>query len=218
MPITINPGMTGAEMMDEVVDATSLDTANIATDSARVLRRLNLAQSIMFNAGDWEDLRVNNTTITSTGAGSYNLKTLISDFGRIKDHSVRCGTKYLVPVTKDLIDEKDPDGSRSGTPQEYAVSGTELFTYPKASSGLVITLDYIKMPTQIASGTAAADISFFPEHHTYIVDGAISLTQNRQKRADWKIAIDDFRKAMKREATRSTKYRAKPKQITRREF
>jgi|GEM_PF-5245315 len=218
MTVTINPGMTGAEMMDEVVDATSLDTTNVTEHSARVLRRLNLAQSIMFNAGDWEDLRVNNTTITSTGAGSYNLKTLISDFGRIKNRSVRCGTKYLVPVTKDLIDEKDPDGTRSGTPQEYAVAGNELFTYPKATSGLVITLDYIKMPTKIESGTLAADISFYPEHHTFIVDGAISLTSNRQKRTDWKIAIDDFRKAMKREAARGGKYRASPKQITRREF
>lgn len=218
MPVTIVPGLTGAEMMDDVSGLISFDTINISDHATKILRWLNSAQLMMFNAADWEDLRVNDKAITSTGAASYNLKTLISDFGRIISDSVRCGTRYLVQETKSLINERDPDASNNGLPQKYSVAGNELFTYPIATSGLTITLDYIKMPTLITSTTVAADISFYPEHHRLIVDGAIYFGSKNQKKTDWQYLENSFLKAIKKESARGFKYRATPKQITRRDF
>ena len=173
----LTDGFSADVMIDRVQGVIKGGTAT--ADEAVAVQFLNMAQLEMFHRKDWPELRIYDDYITTDGSASYSLATALNDaakagFGRVVEKSVRYGSFYLEPITKKRYDLLDPGRTYGGTPQFYCASSRSDFrVLPYGSSGEKISLDWVCLPVEIVAATDAADISYAPEHHELIIEGAI---------------------------------------------
>jgi hypothetical protein len=214
-------GMSATEMITEVaghVEKPATDNDTISN----VLIWLNKAQSIMFKKGDWADLRVISAVLTTDGSDTYDLSSELHvglndvvDFGRLVDRSVRLGTYHIYPISKSYVDEIDPDRTDGGSTRNYFMLNRKIFgLYPNGSSGGTVILDYIKLPTKLESTTEADDISFYPENHSLICDGAKWMAKERYSREGWRTDRRLWFEEIKKAVTESAPVNFTTKQIT----
>ena len=190
--MSVIDGMSATEMIAEVaghVEGTATDSDVITM----ILVWLNKAQSIMFKK-NFADLLVEGAVLTTDGSTSYDLTsellvgiTPVTDFGKLKDRSVRLGVYHIYPISKSYVDEIDPDRTDGDTTKNYFMVNRKLFgLYPNNSSGDSVTLDYYKLPVKLTSSTTASAISFLPENHNLICDGAKWMAKERYSREGWR--------------------------------
>ncbi len=200
-------GLTATEMIADVAGVVNL-TATDATVITEMLRYLNRAQALMYFHGDWPELIVADATFTTDAAISYDLTNaeagnhgVGAQFGRIRGKTIRVSDDTIPLLSKDQWDRYDPDRSESGDP-EFAclLSRTDFRILPYGSTGDVVYFDYVKLPVRIESATAAAIISFYPDRHELIVEGAQYLAMkkyNKSDRQEWILQKRMFEKDMK---------------------
>ncbi len=170
--MTAAAGMTGSQMITEVCG--DLLDPDKSADQNNVLIWLNNAQLDMYAIAEWPELIVAGASFTADGSAYYDLATEINaSFGKAVDRTVKYGSCNLAPKAKSFIDEKDPEGTTTGTPLFYCqYSRNDFRMYPNPGSGTV-KLDYVKYPDAITTSTTAAQVSFNSDRHELIVQGAI---------------------------------------------
>ncbi len=181
-------GLSGEEIVTSVAEILNMNIASTA-DRDKILRWVNRIQLLMFRIGDWPELIVCDASFTTDAPAThtYNLVTEIgTQFGRVKDKSVRIGTDHIYPMSKGMLDEIDSAGTNAGSVSHYiAVNRKDFRLWPYGSTGETVYLDYIQLPVKITYTTTAAAISFYPENHELIVEGAIYLGMKNYGTPDW---------------------------------
>ena len=208
-------GLSGEEIVTSVVEVLNMKPAD-TTDQNKILRWANRIQLLMFRMGDWPELIKCDATFTTDGSKSYSL-TSTTSFGRIKDRSVRIGTNHIYPMSKGTLDEIDPDETASGSVSNYIfVSRKDFRLWPYGSDGETVYLDYIQLPVKITYTTTAAAISFAPENHEMIVEGAIYLGMKNYGSPDWIAQKKYFYQGVKKYFNTSSpvKYGSRPLRST----
>lgn len=175
-------GLSGREIATDIAESLELDIDQGTEIPARILRYIKRAQLKMFEYGDWPELKVMDASFVTDGAAYYDLSVEISagDFGRLIDKTVRCGDNWLDIASKEQIDQYDPDRTITGDLTHYMmVNRADMRLYPYSSSGKTVYFDYVKLPTEITMDTTATEISWYPERHGLIVEGALLFGAKR---------------------------------------
>lgn len=169
--------MTGAVILDNVCNPFSYDV-NSDTKSSRALGWINQAQLDMAQK-DFPELITRNASFITDGDESYDLtgETYFgSTFLRVVDDSVKIDDRSLDSKPKTFFDLVDPQRNYGTEAWAYGMCGrTDFRLWPAESSGSTCYLDWVAYPTDIASDTAEASISFDKDWHHLIVLGAIRL-------------------------------------------
>jgi hypothetical protein len=175
-------GLSGREIATDIAETLELDINQSSTVEQRVLRYIKRAQLKIFEYGDWPELKVMDASITTDASDYYDLSTEIAagDFGRLIDKTVRCGDRWLDIASKEQIDQYDPERTISGELTHYMmINRADMRLFPYGSTGETVKFDYVKLPVEITLDTAAADISWYPERHGLIVEGALLYGSKR---------------------------------------
>ncbi len=209
-------GMSATEMIAEVAGHVEKTPTNSDVIS-QILVWLNNAQSIMFTKSDWSELTVVNKTLTTDGSATYDLTseiTGVTDFGRLKDDSVRLNQENLQSLSKSYIDVIDPDRTDGGTTIcYYLVNRTTFGLFPNSSSGDTLYLDYIKLPAKITSTTTAAQMLWLPENQYLVMNGAKWMAKERYSRANWQEDMKVWYNQIKKSVTESQPVKYNTRQI-----
>jgi hypothetical protein len=209
--------MTGQEFIDNAANVLN-QTATKAGFITEVLFWANLIQDDMFIRGDWAELIRRNYKLTADGSTEYDLTAAlktgagatVSDFGRLRERSVRFNNIRLDPYAVAMLDEEDPDNSDSGTPDRFAVTGNYFIPKPYPSSG-DFTLDIVITPAAIEQATEEADISFAKQNHTIIYAGVLFMGMQRYGTKDWTTQFGIYEKMCDRALSKSGKVRHTPR-------
>lgn len=207
--------MTGQELIDNAAKVLN----QTATGSAFITECLfwaNAVQDEMYIEGDWAELIVRDAALVANGAKSYDLRTAITsvtDFGRLRDGSVRYGTWPLVSKSVSFIDDNDPDQTNTGDPKYYAMAGYKFIPWPFPGSGS-FKLDYIKFPATIAQATVESAISFSPENHVILFQGVLYMGMRRYGTKDWVTQFQIYEGMRNKALKRSGKMKHSPFSIT----
>lgn len=178
MTTYLNEGMTVTEMRDTVID--SAGNSGKPTEVTTAYKYLNLAQLALLNHGDWPELIQSDDYFTTTGAASYDLRSVLHSeaktaYCRPVDRTVRIGSYFLEAMSKPEYDNRDPeriDGNVAHWFCQYTKTDFRLFPY--GSSGETCNMDWVIYPEKLADGSSC---SFYPERHNLIVLGAIWMFQ-----------------------------------------
>jgi len=198
----LSSGYTGAELANRLYQSTKLTGTKAAAITA-CYQYLNDAQLDLFYEYDWPELLIQDDYITTDDSAYYSLASALNNaakagFGRVRDGSVRCGTRNLIPTSKYQWDKDDPSRGYSGTPTHYClVSRVDFRVLPYGSDGDIVYLDWVLMPVKIESDTAAADISFAPEHQELIHQGGLWRLMRDYSQKDWMVQYDLYRKMLR---------------------
>lgn len=175
-------GLSGREIATDIAETLELDINQSSTVEQRVLRYIKRAQLYMFEYGDWPELKVMDASITTNASDYYDLSTEIAagDFGRLIDKTVRCGDNWIDIASKEQIDQYDPERAISGEITHFMmINRADMRLFPYGSTGETVNFDYVKLPVEITMDTTAAEISWYPERHGLLVEGALLFGSKR---------------------------------------
>lgn len=189
-------GYTGQEMITEYLGITHIQETD-AIGIASALRAINASQLAMYGIGYWPIMVIPDAYITTDGSNYYDLSTdilkdpdgnaLTGQFGRLVPNTIRCGTEPLTLASHGMITQHDPDYTvGGGGPTHYAlINKKKLFLYSTGSDGDTVTFDFMGLPFKITASTTAAQISFEPENHWLISEGAQFFGLKAHRGNDW---------------------------------
>lgn len=180
------------DMLDDIM--AQCGTPRSTPNDAIVVRYINRVQLWLYRTYDWPCLRVSDASLTLDGSTSYDLAgTALNgvgsegEFGRMFGKTIRIGDNYVPLIGKNQWDEYDPDRSQ-GTTEPYLaaiLNRNDFRVLPYGLTGMTCYFDYIKLPDAVTSATVAADISFDPELHELLIEGAMWMAQRKWTQQDW---------------------------------
>lgn len=207
--------MTGQELIDNTAKVLN-QTATGSSFITECLFWANAIQQDMYIAGDWAELVVRDAALVATGAKSYDLRTAITgvtNFGRLREQSVRYSTWTLIPKSVGFIDDNDPNQTRTGDPDYFAMAGYKFIPWPFPGSGS-FKLDYVKTPALIVQSTVESAISFSPENHVIIFEGVLNMGMRRYGTKDWVTQFQIYKDMRNLALKRSGKMKHSPTSIS----
>lgn len=167
-------------LMDDIVALTNDQGVKTATDEDTMLVLLNQVHRLIAQAGVFEDLTTFNSTAS---AWEYNLRTLVSDYVKIKSlwwEGEGSTNPYYVeqmPNMVQFLNKRNESVSSSlGYPTFYTVRGNILYVWPTPDETIsdAFRIYYCKMPTaMICDAGYSIDDAISDAHRSVYVYGVM---------------------------------------------
>jgi len=144
------------QTLREINQTVLTDFSSISGQAQITLDYINQAQEVLFNEENWYSLY---TTRTFSTVASTATVALASDFGRGIDmvnltSNVRLEENYIK-----VMDKKDSGALQTGSPELFAITGTNYEFYPIPAAVESLRERYWAMPTDLS---AVSDTSALP--------------------------------------------------------
>jgi len=144
------------QTLREINQTVLTDFSSISGQAQIALDYINQAQEVLFNEENWYSLY---TTRTFSTVASTATVALASDFGRGVDLINLTSNMRLEENYIKVMDFKDSGALQEGTPELFALTGTNYEFYPIPNAVYSIRERYWAMPTDLS---AVSDTSALP--------------------------------------------------------
>lgn len=144
------------QTLREINQTVLTDFTTISGHAQIALDYINQAQEVLFNEQNWYSLY---TTRTFTTVASTATVALASDFGRGIDLINLTTQLRLTEDYIKIMDYKDSGSLQEGTPELFAITGTNYEFFPIPNDAYSIRERYWAMPTDLS---AVGDTSALP--------------------------------------------------------